>query len=290
MQPILRLCLAIAAAMLPTFVVLYAIKYKRRQWSGKSKAPFEELRRRPAGEGLRENLERFDESIPGIFMMLMLIPYVAGAMLGVGPQLKGAHAGLLLFSAGWSAFYGRRLYRKLRERADYQLGFDGERFVGEELNRLVAHEFEVYHDVQFDGFNIDHVLLGPQGLFSVETKTRRKPLTQYGAKQFRVNFDGVSLHWPWGRDEYGVRQAIENARTLSKWLSGATGDSVAVTPILTLPGWMVENTIDPRQAKVQVLNPKQIVAFCTSRPEQLSPTQIQRLRYQLDQRCKLTLT
>jgi len=39
-----------------------------------------------------------------------------------------------------------------------QLGFDGERYVGEALTPLVADGFEIYHDSPFEGFNIDHVL------------------------------------------------------------------------------------------------------------------------------------
>jgi hypothetical protein len=32
-------------------------------------------------------------------------------------------------------------------------------------------------NVPFDGFNIDRVLVGPPGVFSVETKTRREPVS-----------------------------------------------------------------------------------------------------------------
>jgi len=65
-------------------------------------------------------------------------------------------------------------------------GFDGERYVGEALTPLVAQGFEIYHDVPFEGFNIDHVPVGPPGIFAVETKTRRKPGEQIVA--FEVTF------------------------------------------------------------------------------------------------------
>jgi hypothetical protein len=129
------------------------------------------------------------------------------------------------------------------ERENYRLGFDGERFVGEELSRLIAHGYEVYHDVPFDGFNIDHVLVGPGGVFSVETKTRRKPVSESQGKEYHVQFDGSCLRWPWGTDTHGLDQAVNNARTLSQWLGSAVGDPVYVAPILTLPGWMVDRSV-----------------------------------------------
>lgn len=187
-----------------------------------------------------------------------------------------------------SAFIGWKLFRLLSERSNYQLGYEGERFVGEELSQLIGAGFQVYHDVPFDGFNIDHVLVGARGVFVVETKTRRKPIKESGRKDYRVKFDGRSLQWPWGTDGHGVEQARNNAKTLSTWLSSATGESVWATPILTLPGWMVELTAPING--LMVLNPKQIFQVCTSQPEKLSQPQIQRICHQLNQKCRIAVS
>jgi hypothetical protein len=45
-----------------------------------------------------------------------------------------------------------------------RLGFKGERAVGEELNQLLRQGFHVFHDLPFDSFNIDHVIVGPTAL------------------------------------------------------------------------------------------------------------------------------
>ena len=89
-------------------------------------------------------------------------------------------------------------------------------------------------------FNIDHVLVGPPGVFSIETKTRRKPVNDAHVKEYRVEFDGSCLRWPWGTDAYGLEQAANNARPFPRWLSSAVGDPVDATAILTLPGWLVD--------------------------------------------------
>jgi hypothetical protein len=193
-----------------------------------------------------------------------------------------------MFSAGSSVFFGFKLFKLLRSRANYRLGFEGERFVGEELSRLIVLGFEIYHDVPFDGFNIDHVLVGPRGVFVVETKTRRKPVDEDGRKEFRVQFDGRSLQWPWGADSYGIEQAKNNAKTLANWLSSAVGENVWATPILTLPGWLVERKA-PSDG-IHVLNPKEIYQVCSSYPEKLTEPPIRRICHQLDQKCRIAMT
>jgi hypothetical protein len=129
------------------------------------------------------------------------------------------------------------------------------------------------------------VLVGPQGVFSVETKTRRKPINEVGNKEYRVEFDGACLCWPWGKDTYGLGQAARNARTLARWLSGAVGESVSATAILTLPGWMVDRKTACKA--VQVLNPKEIFSLFDGQPEKLNDNIIKRICYHLDQKCKM---
>jgi hypothetical protein len=65
----------------------------------------------------------------------------------------------------------RRCDRKLKQ---LQQGLDGERAVAEYLDLLREEGFRVIHDIPADKFNIDHVLVGPQGVFMVETKTLSK--------------------------------------------------------------------------------------------------------------------
>ena len=147
--------------------------------------------------------------------------------------------------------------------------------------------FEIYHDVPFDGFNIDHVLVGPRGVFIVETKTRRKPVDKTGKKEFRVQFDGKNLLWPLGTDSYGIEQAKNNAKTLATWLSSATGENIWTTPILTLPGWLVERKA-PTDG-LYVLNPKEIYQVCAAFPEKLTEPQIRRICHQMDQKCRIAV-
>jgi hypothetical protein len=232
-------------------------------------------------------LENFDEKIQEETVCLAIVPVVCAMIAYYARRFDAVFwVSAFVVCLASACIVGWRVWRLLMDRANYQLGFDGERFVGEELNRLVASGFEVYHDLPFNGYNMDHVLVGRQGVFLVETKTRRKPVMDSGAKEYHVEFDGRRLHWPMGKDEYGVQQALNNARTLGQWLSGAVGETVCATPILTLPGWMVDRKAPGNG--VHVLNPKEIVKVCDNKEENLSENLVKRICYQLEERCKLT--
>ena len=195
----------------------------------------------PAAAGIAE----IDERIFGLIMYIAVIPTLVAVIawfVRTAPWLTLIPQIFLCVIC--TSVLGFKLSQAVRQRDNYRLGYDGDRFVGEELSRLIAYGFEVYHDVPFDGFNIDHVLVGPQGVFSVETKARRKPIKNSGRKEYRVRFDGSCLRWPSGAtDTDGLDQAVNDARTLSQWLGSAVGDSVYVTAILTLPGWMVDRSV-----------------------------------------------
>ena len=53
----------------------------------------------------------------------------------------------------------------------------GERLVGETINWLMKDGFDVFHDYPIDpngkSGNIDHIVVGPNGVFAIETKAVR---------------------------------------------------------------------------------------------------------------------
>lgn len=80
--------------------------------------------------------------------------------------------------AGESA---ERSARRMRERAErlhraaelWERGAEGERRTAEALAALPAHEWTVFHDVPWPGrarANIDHVAVGPTGVFVIDSK------------------------------------------------------------------------------------------------------------------------
>lgn len=279
----------VAICLIPVAVLLPQIHFQRRKLKLSKKSPFTDLLLRPAGEGLRLKILELDEKLNDHLLNALVFPLIlAGVLFFTIPSGEQALPVLLagvpvvgLFIGATYLIWGPKisgLWRKIR---DYELGFQGERYVGEELNQLLKDGFWVFHDLPFNGFNIDHVLVGPPGVYAVETKTRRKTIGEKGTAAHKVTYDGKNLHFPSWTDNHGLEQAKRNADHLASWLSSATGEKVKVEPILTLPGWWVERT---SRGTVHVVKIPRI--FPRNPPFPLSPEQIQRISHQIEQKCR----
>jgi hypothetical protein len=159
-----------------------------------------------------------------------------------------------------------RIYRiRPRLRALNQ-GIEGEKAVGQFLDRLREQGYCVFHDVLAEGFNVDHVLIGPGGVFTIETKTWSKP----ARGDARVTYDGkqvlVAGQTP---DRDPIAQAKSQARWISSVLLESTGRKLAVQPVVVFPGWYVDAAPGSQQT-VWVMEPKGLPAFLSQQVARLS--------------------
>lgn len=213
----------------------------------KKRLPFTYKMLRPPGESLRIRLIELDEKMNETFVQLFLAAYSPLLMAGL-IALQGVHTTLgvwmtviaiAVVASVWSAY---RLWKVINLRRRIRLGFEGERHVGEALNQLLLSGYRVFHDFLITDRprsirNIDHIVIGSNGVFAVETKTRRKVKGENGAK---VTVAENGLQYPWGIDQRDLAQAQENARWLGDWLSKMSEQPVTVASILVLPGWFVD--------------------------------------------------
>lgn len=154
---------------------------------------------------------------------------------------------------------------------------DGEKAVGQYLERLRSEGYDVFHDVPANDFNVDHVLVGPAGIFTIETKTWSKPLRG----DARIQFDGQTLMKAGlkpNRDP--VVQARAQASWLARELQESTGRGFEVRPIVLIPGWFVENTKGAFES-IWVLEPKALPAFLDRAPRLLEVEEIRLASYHL---------
>jgi hypothetical protein len=177
------------------------------------------------------------------------------------PMMWTAAAVLAVVFAGWRMIRARKRVRQLR------LARDGERAVGQFLEGLREDGFRVVHDVRGEQFNVDHVLVGPKGVFTVETKTcskpaKGKPVVQYDGESVTVN--GFKPE----RDP--VTQAKAQARWLQELIRESTGRSVEIRPAVVYPGWFVSSPKGGERPDVWVLNPKALPKFLENEPDRLT--------------------
>jgi hypothetical protein len=157
--------------------------------------------------------------------------------------------------------------------------------VGQELDQLMKSGYSVFHDLPGDKpFNIDHVVVGPNGVFAVETKGRAKPVNRAARDGHKVQYRDEKLYFPGWMEDRPIEQAKMNAKWLSRWLSSAVGVHIDVTPIVVLPGWYVETQYRPL---VLVLSGNQCQSFIPKIPGgPVSDQQLRQISHQLDSRCR----
>jgi len=289
------------AILLPSaYLALFALAVFAIVWWDRRKRggriPFaKDLRLlRVAGETHLKEVGRLDEDFILIMVWAALVPCIVGLLLlEVVARLPavwmwiGLGVTLAMFGAA-VALAVRWFLARLRERSDQYLAYFGERIVAEFLEPLKEGGWHVFHDVPCESgkerFNINHVAVGPGGVFVIETRARRKGVPREGRDDYKVFFDGEQLSWPWGEDQEGIGQTIGNAKWLQHWIDKTTGEKVEVVPVLAFPGWYVEAKA---HAALRVVNPSWLPGVLTGGGETiLSEKQIDQCVQQLEQRCR----
>jgi len=265
------------------------------RWQRRKKPPFPEdlrLLRMPGEYLWRRIMENNESELQ--WSAALVAPLLIGATViqflqwgGLSSQPLSLLLALIIFLA--SIFLAVWWLRKTLQRtADDYLGLFGERYVAEWLDPLKTRGWFIFHDIQCTGkkgkFNLDHVAVGPGGIWLVETKVKRKGGARPGFKEHEVIFDGSKVIWPWGENTKDLKQAADNACWLSEWLETMTGKAFAVAPVLTFPGYFV---IERKLCTVRVVNPKVLAQVFTSLGQNvLNPDDIDLVRRQLEARCR----
>ena len=249
---------------------------------------------RDPGELTLRTLRRLEANLPVLLLVSVALPLFAGlalllyvASLDGTIRLTTAVLGGLVFLAGLF-LCGRHLLRQLNLRRELELRYLGERAVAEELAPLIAQGYRMFHDVAIHGvdsnLDLDHVLIGPNGVTVIEAETRRREKKKGAPHQHEVAFDGKQLIWPWGPDREIVAEVETEAVSFTKWLMQTTGYRVPAVAILTLPGWWIDIT---GRGIVTVVNHKQVLFAVTERTAAvLAPEQIEKICKELEAHCR----
>jgi Nuclease-related domain len=189
-------------------------------------------------------------------MRLRLRTLVALGVLAVATALLGRVFGLhdvrflgsevILLT---SIFAILRFVVPLVERRDR--GASGEEHVGGLLDELEDSGWEVIHDASLGRGNVDHILIGPAGVFTVETKSHKGPI--------RVGH----LHGGLLSQAQAQRKAIERV----------TG--VTVEPLLVFSRAFVDRPLARRKG-VRVVPARMLLGYLNRRQPLLSRAEIGR--------------
>ena len=264
-------------------------KYKTKK---KTRSPFtdDSLLRLP-GHSLFLKIQKLsvtiDTQLAELFICTIII--VNSMVLSISEQgLKEAAGIVIIFLLLLITFFCWQIFKLVKNinyRNQLRLGYEGELVTAQELMKLMPEGNYVYHDFQADKFNIDHIVVGPAGVFAIETKAKSKKISGDNKKDAKATYNGQVISFPDFNDRQYLEQAKRQAKWLSKWLESSTGEAIAVSPVVSLPGWFVERKVS--YDGMYVINPKNFKSVIQSKKNTiLTKQRIKQIVHQVDRKCR----
>ena len=162
-----------------------------------------------------------------LLIIVMLIGYLLGVALPY-PNNTTTVTGILFIALAVAAAAAAN-YSRIRLQS-FLKGAKGEEVTARELN-LLPEAFTIFHGIatrkhgslKSGGADLDHIVVGPNGVFVVETKNWQSTIT---IKDGRLLYDG----------EEPTRPPLEQVKTetsaLGSYLKSKTGEKFQVQPVL----------------------------------------------------------
>jgi hypothetical protein len=231
----------------------------------KKRSPLKQKPLRNPGESLHEETQRFidDRLLPPLIMAVFAVSFAAYewwrwlTSTPPRPVIVTLTAALIVAYAAYKTVHLRPRLKSMR------LGLEGEKAVGQSLEALRSQGCRVFHDILAEGFNIDHVVIGPKGVFAIETKTFSKPARGETVAKYdgdKILFNGLKPD----------RNPVTQARAVRSWVSDFLFKTTArrwpVRGVVILPGWFVERLPEAKRSDVWVLNEKALPSFVEHEP------------------------
>lgn len=165
-------------------------------------------------------------------------------------------------------FFARAFDAKTDERA-YRVGAKGEEAVGPRLEKLVGHGWQVLHSIPVGKGNsdIDHLLIGPGGVYTINTKNH--PMKQVWVGQHVIRVGGHNTRY--------VPVARYEAERAQKLLSASAGFDVPTRAALViLTGTVIPQiTIKQMPDDVLVLDRMDVPRVFKRAPQRLTGAQVE---------------
>lgn len=272
---------------LPIFIPLGFFAFIRFRLSQKGRLPIDYKRmQRVPGFSLIVELKslQFDMgSFSGLAVAVGMLPFAqAGIFQLFGKIYSTPYFAVMVFiTTSTQVYLIYRIIKSFKKLQYVRLGLEAEWAVAGELNQINDPNVTVFHDLQGDNFNIDHVVTSPNGILVIETKGRRKPNKGERNKSFQVEAIENTLHFPHYVDNKTIPQAQRQTKWLKEYLSNAAGESsLVISAIVVVPGWYVTMKTKPEVLTWPLKNLSQ--NYRNGLKQRLSPEQLQRVNHQLE--------
>jgi hypothetical protein len=242
------------------------------------KSPLEFRPLRQPGQSLDEKIQDIIDDKIGTWLVMSIFVVFTALYQWYEKVFKKPPVPLLwtVIAIGVLSYSIFKFISAKRELSNYKLGRDGEREVGHRLEALRENGYHIFHDLIGDNFNVDHVIIGPAGVFTIETKTWRKPrkgqaIVNYDGEKIRLN-GGISTDKP-------IIQARAQRDWLQKVVLETSGVNVPVKAVVVYPNWFINS---PHWAtEVWVLEPKALLKYLNNEKQIFDLKEVQQIAFQL---------
>lgn len=242
-----------------------------RQQRLKKRSPIKQNPLPQAGESTRQMLHdllvekmMFWIVSTSMFVVITFVEWLT--WLRQKPVHPGFMTGVAILVTAVAAY---KVWRAWPQANRLHLGLQGELAVGEVLEVLRAHGYRVFHDLPGIGFNVDHIIVGPGGVFVIETKAISKPMN----RDATITYDGqhvlIDGHKP---DRDPIKQVRACRDFVIEILEKSGMHNPKARAAVVYPGWYIEK--QPRGVEVWVLTPKALHSFVLKERSMLTPDDV----------------
>jgi len=166
---------------------------------------------------------------------------------------------------------GPRIKKEENRSDNFYYGSKGESFIFYKLSQL-SNEYLIFQDVKLPDkkYNIDFVVLGPTGIFTIEVKSHRGNIDFNGQKLIRK---GIPLH----RDF--LKQALRQALSFHDYIKNKIKQDIFVKSVLVFSSQYAKLNFNPGLINnVFVLASNDIISFLSKQPRILNSEEIIQLK------------
>ena len=229
-----------AATVALTSTLVFVLIAKSWQLINRSVGPgprFADSIMREAAQRFREEFDRLSSSqstylgAAVVFVVLFVAAYLLQArQLFLGYPLWQLYLllGVLLAGALLAAY---RLASNILFRHEVKLRRDANIAIGHQLHKLAAGAGRTYHEVQTSDGIIDHMIVGPNGVYAVTVFARR------ALKNGTVSLRDNELHFEPGGFTFSIVAANTNIASLEREFRRLLDHRVRIRSVIAVPGW-----------------------------------------------------
>jgi Nuclease-related domain len=239
---------------------------------------------RSAGQSFRAEIERLSEEGLIPFLLFSFAFWIVSAIAWM-QKFAGANPDprfWTFLSLIVTAYGGLQVFRLHPIFRNFPLRERSEQRVAAVLDRLRWAGFIAFHDLANSGLNVDHVVVGPSGIYAIETKARRGSGTIDHASDHELIFGGRII------DGRPLRQTQNAARAVHRLLTEHLDQAYLIKPVLVFCGaWRIQG--QPGDFAVDVVTPDQLQDYFERQQPKLTAKEIAEICSHLERPDRLSI-